>query len=500
VAELSTSDESGAGGSQWYGDQAQWYPETGVVSPAPATPPPPADEEPTEEPSEVPAEEPLEEPSEDPGEEPGEEPAEEPSAELTEEPGEEPIEEPAELVEEAVEEPETSDDPDTTIIDTDKRAKLAKKAAVKVTTARAKDTVQDPGLPAVAESPAEPPPAVPAQRRTPEAKPDTAKPDTAKPDTARPDTARPETAKPGKAKRDKAKPGPEAGAFPVTGTAEADTTIADQGERTVRDDEHGFANAWFAPAVAGTAAEAEDDWRPWTTTPAETAEAAPAPPEAGGFYQQGPAREMPQAPAWQEQQPYGPGPGNWAPPHPATPRAPTGLWHRLHLPIGVFLLAYGLTNLLGTVLRWSHHRTDLAGLLDATIGGGGGAGPILIVLHLVEVLLTVVAGAGLLRRRSVWYLPALLGWMAGFGAFTVLDLWAGEFGRLVEHAAYFGGFTLLLVLSYALGVKAAVGRRTPPPAGSAPDNGQQLTRTQELALAAISNWQRHLPHGQGPRG
>ena len=79
-----------------------------------------------------------------------------------------------------------------------------------------------------------------------------------------------------------------------------------------------------------------------------------------------------------------------------------------------------------------------------------------------------------------------MGAVDGFDA--VLDVWAGEYGRLAEHAAYFAGFTTLLFLSYALGVKAVVARRAAPTAPGAPR--QPLTRTQEMALAALSGWQR----------
>lgn len=192
-------------------------------------------------------------------------------------------------------------------------------------------------------------------------------------------------------------------------------------------------------------------------------------------------------PAYQQQTPAYPAPTMHRPGH----------WHRLHTPVGVFLVAFGLTGTVNAILRWTDHRAEIASLLDQTAGSvAGSAGTILVGVHVVEALLLLIALVGLLRRRSVWYLPAIFGWMAGFGVFAGLDIWAGHLGRLTEHAAYLGGFTILLFLSYALGVKARVNSsRTAAagPAAAAYDN-RPLTRTQELALAALNNWQRRQSH------
>jgi hypothetical protein len=169
-----------------------------------------------------------------------------------------------------------------------------------------------------------------------------------------------------------------------------------------------------------------------------------------------------------------------------------GQWHRLHTPVGVFLVAFGLTATGNAVLRWSDHRAEIAGLLDQTVGSvAGAAGAILVGAHIVEALLLLIALVGLLRRRSVWYLPAIFGWIAGFVVFAGLDIWAGHLGRLAEHAAYLGGFTILLFLSYALGVKARM-NGTVTATAAARDN-RPLSRTQEIALAAL-NWQRRQSH------
>jgi hypothetical protein len=183
------------------------------------------------------------------------------------------------------------------------------------------------------------------------------------------------------------------------------------------------------------------------------------------------------------------------PPQPAPPE-PAGHWHRYHYPVGIFLALYGLTGLLTVVIGWSGHHKEIADYLTRTAGiGTGAATPVLVGLHVIEALLVLVAVAGLLRRRDVWFLPVLLGWVAGFAVFCVLDVWAGTLGLLAEHAVYLAGFTVVLCVSYALGVKARVGG-APAPGGPDRRPGPvplNLSRTQEFALSALNRWQRTGP-------
>lgn len=150
-----------------------------------------------------------------------------------------------------------------------------------------------------------------------------------------------------------------------------------------------------------------------------------------------------------------------------------------------------MTALLSSLLGWSAHRKEIAGYLS-----DGLASPVLIGIKAAEVLIVMVTVAGIVRRRDVWFLPALLGWMTGFGVFCVLDLARGKTGRLAEHAAYLVLFAVLLFLSYAFGVKARVGRTTPPVSSRKGPQPQNLSRTQEIALAALNRWQRQS-HDQG---
>lgn len=158
----------------------------------------------------------------------------------------------------------------------------------------------------------------------------------------------------------------------------------------------------------------------------------------------------------------------------------------------MFLVAYGLTGLLGTLIGWSDHQREIVAYLARTAGVGAGiATPLLALVKVVQLLLTLTVLGGVLRRKDVWMLPALLGWMAGFAVFCVLDLWAGFMGRLLEHLVYLLVLTVLLVVSYTLSVKVRVGGAAPPARNQGGDlTPRNLTRTQEMALAALNRWQR----------
>ncbi|REE99189.1 hypothetical protein DFJ69_4696 [Thermomonospora umbrina] len=241
--------------------------------------------------------------------------------------------------------------------------------------------------------------------------------------------------------------------------------------------------------------------RPAAEPPADgVTQTLPAP----GPVPQGPAGHAPVPPAPHHPAPPQPVPVPPVPPQPgAAPfpqpvtgtlgRRPAG-WHRLHYPIGIFLVAYGITTLLFSVLGWNAHRDEIGEYL-----GEGVASPALIAVKVVQGLLVLVALAGLIRRRDVWFLPALAGWAAGFAVFCVLVGAEGRLGDLAEHAAFLVVFAALLCLSYALGVKARVASARPPEDDPGPSQGPgQLSRTQEIALAALNRWQQPAVFPQGP--
>ncbi|MEU9022153.1 hypothetical protein [Actinomadura sp. NPDC048394] len=185
----------------------------------------------------------------------------------------------------------------------------------------------------------------------------------------------------------------------------------------------------------------------------------------------------------------------------ATPPPPAAsTWHRMHNAVGVFLLAYGVTSLVGAALLWDDRRKELADYF-----GSGNAGTLLVAVKAAEAVLLAVAAAGIVRRRDVWFVPALAGWMAGFAVFAVLDVFDGRWGGLLEHLLYLAGFVVLLFVSYGLGAKAQVGSGAAVRASAASGPGgegsgggepgadgepRRLTRTQEFALAALNR----LPH------
>jgi hypothetical protein len=161
----------------------------------------------------------------------------------------------------------------------------------------------------------------------------------------------------------------------------------------------------------------------------------------------------------------------------------------MHYPIGVFLVVYGLTSLVAGMLGSSDRKVELAKYVPAD-----NAGTLLTALKAIEALLLLLTLIGLLRRRYVWFLPGLLGWCGGFAVFCLLDIWKGNLGGLVEHFIYALVFGVLLFLTYALGVKASTAQRPVVPAynpvGRSPEG---MSRTQEIALSALSRWQRVPP-------
>ncbi|RSN54087.1 hypothetical protein [Actinomadura sp. WAC 06369] len=155
-------------------------------------------------------------------------------------------------------------------------------------------------------------------------------------------------------------------------------------------------------------------------------------------------------------------------------------WHRQHYTVGVFLLAYGVMSLISGALLWGDRREEVGDYFAS-----GPSGAILVLAKAVQVLLVLLTAAAVARRRDTWFVPPLAGWMAGFALFAVLDVFNARWGGLLEHLLYLAGFVILLFLSYGLSAKAQVGgaaRRVSGP--EAPPEG--LTRTQELALAAIN--------------
>ncbi|WP_344450966.1 hypothetical protein [Actinocorallia aurantiaca] len=243
--------------------------------------------------------------------------------------------------------------------------------------------------------------------------------------------------------------------------------------------------------------------------PQPQAEQRPSPPQQP-FQQPSPPPQPFQQPFQQPQQGYPQPQQGFAPqghaPQPAA--ASGGAWHRQHYAIGVFLVLYGLTNLVTGLLGFSNRKVEVA-----VYFGEGLAMPVLVAVKCAEALLLALTAAGLLRKRDVWFLPGLLGWVVGFAGLCVLDVVKGQFVTLAEHAVYTLVFGVLLFLSYALSARVRAARlqasgqqglpaqHGPVPAGvpagapqgMAPQGGPApsgLSRTQEIALNTLNRWQR----------
>lgn len=195
----------------------------------------------------------------------------------------------------------------------------------------------------------------------------------------------------------------------------------------------------------------------------------PAPPPAVPFGEAAPTVETPLA-AY-------PPPALHQPRPPARPMRGAA-WHRHHYTIGVFVTVFGLTNLVTGLIGHAERIEEMNLAL-----------PVFIVVKAVEAVLLAVTVAGLIRKKDVWFLPSLLGWLLGFAAFCVYDLVKGNIGMLAEHAVFAVLFAVLLAVSYRLSSMVRTGRVAPTP--SVPR--QSGSRTQEIALNALSRWQRIPP-------
>ncbi|MCO6006482.1 hypothetical protein NE236_15965 [Actinoallomurus purpureus] len=119
-------------------------------------------------------------------------------------------------------------------------------------------------------------------------------------------------------------------------------------------------------------------------------------------------------------------------------------WHRLHYPVGVFLIVFGATRV-GSLLDWSGRHRDAARMLGV---GDGAVTALLGVSAVGELLLTLVAVLAVSRRRDVWLLVALAGWLAEFLVLAVVAGVAGDVPRLAEHGLFLVAFGGLLAATY----------------------------------------------------
>jgi hypothetical protein len=165
-----------------------------------------------------------------------------------------------------------------------------------------------------------------------------------------------------------------------------------------------------------------------------------------------------------------------------------GGWHRLHLPVGVFLIVFGATRV-ASLLDWSGRHRDAARML----GVGDGTTTVLLVgSALGELLLTVAAVLAVHRRRDVWLLAGLTGWSAESLLLTAVAAVAGDVPRLVEHAVFLLAFGGLLAATYRWSAAARASRDPSRPESADPVAVQHRPETTAPEPA------RHHPESTAP--
>ncbi|WP_433183483.1 hypothetical protein [Actinoallomurus sp. CA-150999] len=143
-----------------------------------------------------------------------------------------------------------------------------------------------------------------------------------------------------------------------------------------------------------------------------------------------------------------------------------GGWRRRHVPVGVFLVVFGLTRV-ASLLDWSSRHRDAARMLGV---GDGATTALLGISAVAELLFTVAAVLAVGRRRAVWLLVALAGWLIEFLALAVVAGVTGDGRRLVEHGVFLLAFAVLFAVTYRSirGTRAAVEPDQPVPALALP--------------------------------
>jgi hypothetical protein len=128
----------------------------------------------------------------------------------------------------------------------------------------------------------------------------------------------------------------------------------------------------------------------------------------------------------------------------------------MFVPIGIFLAIFGVLNFAELPLGWKDRHAQISRYLDATVGlGADWVMPVLWLAKGTELILGLIAIVALARRSVRWLAAAVVGWMAWFTAFSVMDVWAADRIELQEHTVYFAMFTVLLTVIF---VVSAAGR------------------------------------------
>lgn len=154
-------------------------------------------------------------------------------------------------------------------------------------------------------------------------------------------------------------------------------------------------------------------------------------------------------------------------------------WHRLFLPIGVFLAGFGVFNWAELPLGWKDRTEQITRYLNNTVGWGSEwVGPVLWTQKSVELALGIMAIVALVRRDVRWLVASIVGWMGVWTYSSFLDVWAEDRAELQEHTVYFVVFTLLLAIVFVVSVADQAARRLwPAERDQAQSAGPDATRS-----------------------
>jgi hypothetical protein len=120
---------------------------------------------------------------------------------------------------------------------------------------------------------------------------------------------------------------------------------------------------------------------------------------------------------------------------------------RLHVPLCVFLIVYGLARL-AELADWSRLHRDVVRMLGV---GSGTVTGLLAAGKGTELLLTVLAVLALVRRGELLLLTAIAGWAADLALLATVAGIRGDRGRLLEHGLTFVAFACVLTVTYSYG-------------------------------------------------
>ena len=135
-------------------------------------------------------------------------------------------------------------------------------------------------------------------------------------------------------------------------------------------------------------------------------------------------------------------------------------WHRMFVPIGVFLAGFGVFNWAELPLGWKDRTEQITRYLNNTVGWGSEwVDPVLWTQKSIELVLGIVAVVALVRRDVRWLVASIVGWLGVWTVMSFFDVWAEDRVELQEHTVYFVVFTLLLAIVFVVSLADNVARR-----------------------------------------